>query len=964
MPTLPVAIDARRALEGARKYRQATESMNRGSDRARRGVERLERRTASLGAVASRAKLAIGGLFAGLGATVALRSAISTIARFEETMGTVRGITRATNEDFAALSEQARSLGATTRFSAAEAADGLLFLARAGFETNESLSALPSTLQLAQAGAIELGEAADIASNVLAQFRLEAEDMVRVADILIMTANSANTDVRQLAEALSKTGPIAGALGISLEETAAAVGTLGNAGIQASVAGTNLRGVLAALLGPTDKAKSSIRALGLSIADVDPSTRSLIEIFKTFRDASLQAQDAVNIFGRRNAAASLVITSLIGDFEKLIEANENAAGEAERMAKIMDDNLIGAFKGLISATQELFLQMGDSGLRGVLRTIVDTMTGALRVLGGMEDTLTRNIAASKSLAISLKFLAVSGATFVALQLPSVLLSVAAAITKVTFALAKNPFGLLVIGVSAAIVTLIEYRDTMVTIGDRTVSIGDLVVATWEHVKEKFLFVLDTIQKAWGVVSNALAQIWSAAVNEVLKVIAAIPTGWTEVVKSIIAVAKEAANITVQIFVGMANSIVAVWDNLVIQFKAFAKTIGDIDLMDPQSFLRAFADLTVISTINMKAAGADIAGAFNDAFAKDFLGGIDPKIKTAIAELKSTVAAVFGEDFFGDLNKFFNPAAEIEDILSKAAARRAAREAEEAAKESVAPELTDTTGLLESIEAALAALEEQADDTNKVYEDWVKSLNESLEAIETEILVIRGATSEQLILNQAKARGIELSKEQLNQLTALQETIQARELELQKLQQLQDLYQDLGDTIGGVFQEVIFGGESAAKAIENMVRRVSELVFEMVVTQQIANAIAGALGSLGVFGGVVQGSAPITAPSVPSEKGNVFGGAHVPFRSGGTLITAPTSFALAGGRVGTAAEYQEEAIFPLTRDSSGNLGVRGAGSQSVVVNMTVVAQDANSFRRSEGQVIQSLQSRLKRVNRNT
>ncbi len=282
MPTLELAIDARRARLGASQFNSAAGSVTKSATGASGAVTRFNTAVGGVGAAARRATAPLTGLVAGFAGIAAASSAIRTIVDFEQTIATLQTVTQATTADLDRLEATARQLGATTRFSATEAGEGLVFLARAGFDANQAIAALPSTLDLATNGAIELGEAADFASNILSAFQLDASETERVVDTLVNTANSANTDVRQLAEALKFAAPIAGNLGITVEETAAAIGVLGDVGIQASLAGTNLRGIIAGLLGPTSGAQKVLAELGLTLEDIDPTTRSLTDIFKAF----------------------------------------------------------------------------------------------------------------------------------------------------------------------------------------------------------------------------------------------------------------------------------------------------------------------------------------------------------------------------------------------------------------------------------------------------------------------------------------------------------------------------------------------------------------------------------------------------------------------------------------------------------------------------------------------------------
>ena len=365
MPTFQVAIDSRKATAGAQQFNRSVDGMQRRATRfAKGGGKQMAG--------------ALKGLVAGFGALMVVRKAMKVIMEFETTMATLKGVTGATDEAMQSLATTARYYGATTRFSASEAGEGLLFLARAGFTVQEAIQALPATLTLATAGALDLGLAADIASNVLSQFGLKAAETQRIVDTLVNTANSANTDVKQLAEVMKMAGPVAGALGIKVEEAAAAAGVLGDSGIQASMAGTNLRGTLSALLGPTTKAEKVIKKLGLDVNQLNPATNNLASIFRKLRDAQMSAADAVEIFGRRNAAAALTMAAGVEKLEELTAANENATGVAQKNAKLLEDTISGSLKSLNSALEEQFLKSGSGGAASGFKAIIDGITYVIR----------------------------------------------------------------------------------------------------------------------------------------------------------------------------------------------------------------------------------------------------------------------------------------------------------------------------------------------------------------------------------------------------------------------------------------------------------------------------------------------------------------------------------------------------------------------------------------------------------
>lgn len=315
-----------------------------------------------------------------LGAAVAAGFSTKVIADFGQAMASVRAVTGATEFQFQALREEAKRLGATTRFSATEAAEGMLFLGRAGFTTDEIMKSIGPTLNLAQVGMIDLGDAADISSNILQGFRLEADQMQRVVDVMAKTVNSSNTDIRQLGDGMKLVAPVAAGLGVSLEETSAAVGALSNAGLQATLAGTGLRRVLAELESPTAASRKILKQYGVALEDVKPTTVGLTNALQRLKDAGIDTGDALKLFGQRGGPAFEVLASSIDDIRDMNAEFDNAGGTAKEMARIMDDTLAGAMKKALSRLQDLIITLGDAGAEEALINLFNGLAAILTQL--------------------------------------------------------------------------------------------------------------------------------------------------------------------------------------------------------------------------------------------------------------------------------------------------------------------------------------------------------------------------------------------------------------------------------------------------------------------------------------------------------------------------------------------------------------------------------------------------------
>jgi len=488
-----------------------------------------EKETKKAGGAFKRLKdsiFSVSGALTALGGAFVLRATLGVIRDFQTAMSGVRAVTGATEAQFAELSAEARRLGATTQFSAREAAEGMRFLGQAGFDTNEILAATEPALRLAQAGMLSLGEAADIVSNIMSGFGIEAQKTQFVADILAVTAANANTNIRQMGEAMKFVAPIAASTGQSIEDMAAAVGVLGDAGLQGSLAGAGLRTAILQLTAVTPVAEQAIAGLGLTIEDLDPTTNSFIDILKKLEEANLGAGDAAQIFGKRSAVGILALIQSIPRLEEMREKIGSAAGALDEMARIMEDNLNGSIKNMISVMQEAILQTGDAGLTGALRGVIDTVTGLLRALTGTLDPLDENAKLFKGLAAAVQILAGALAALAIGKIATVMVGFGSSVIKAVQAvrgltaaqtllnvvMLANPVFLVTAAIGAAIAAFLIFRDTTRSAVEAQRAFDDALDLTEEALDsyqeslvdadealkelstEKLLFSLTTLQK--------------------------------------------------------------------------------------------------------------------------------------------------------------------------------------------------------------------------------------------------------------------------------------------------------------------------------------------------------------------------------------------------------------------------------------------------------------------------------------
>jgi len=381
---LSVAIDARGATEGAKVFSKATDRIKRASHDVAAAGKRAGDATkkASSGAAFSTMQryLALSVAIGGVGA--ALRTAVRVSADFELSQATLKGVLRATSDEMERLESTARLAGARTVFTATQTSDALIFLARAGFSVNDSISALPATLDLAAAGGLDLAKSADLASNIVSQFGLAADQTRRVADVLVTTSNNANTSILQLGQSMKFGGSIAGAMNKNIEEIAAMIGVMGNAGIQATMAGTATRQMLLSLVDPSARAK---KAFAEFFEVIDITSDSMVDIFKEMRSLGFNEQDLAILFGREASSAAIQILNNLNEVERLIKKNEAAAGSAADLAKEKIDTLDGSFRTLKSAVEEAYLQMMDNGPKIAIRELIDLTTAVVRNMTDMDE---------------------------------------------------------------------------------------------------------------------------------------------------------------------------------------------------------------------------------------------------------------------------------------------------------------------------------------------------------------------------------------------------------------------------------------------------------------------------------------------------------------------------------------------------------------------------------------------------
>lgn len=481
------------------------------------------------GAQSSRASY--GAQFAiGAGQMMLLKSLASNFAapiklgmEFDKTMARVGAVSNASAEDLGRLRDKARELGASTVFSASQAAEGMTYLAMAGFKTDDMLKAMPGMLNLASAGQVDLANASDIAASMLNGFGLEASQINRVADTMVNTFANSSTDLQGLGETMKYVAPVAASMGVDLETVAAMAGKLGDNAIRGSQAGTAMRAVFTRLVAPAKEGQKALYALGVSVKDAQGNVRAMPDVLKDIGSAlqklpqAAQAAIKNDIFGQEamSAAGILMNNAVDGTLQNFIDKVKES-GSAERVAIQQTNNLDGELASLNSAYEETQLILSEA-VTPAIRKCTVFLTQGISAVGSFaknhETLLKVLVAVGASIGGVIAMMATfnmiwGGAGYIimsavagALKLWKVLMLLKNAILIVKSAMIifnavmfANPIGLVIAAIAALI------------------AIGVLLYKNWDLIKEKAAAL-------WSWFSEKcpwLANVFSSAFNNIVE----------------------------------------------------------------------------------------------------------------------------------------------------------------------------------------------------------------------------------------------------------------------------------------------------------------------------------------------------------------------------------------------------------------------------------------------------------------
>ncbi|MFL4947476.1 phage tail tape measure protein [Streptomyces sp. MMS24-I31] len=346
----------------------------------------------------------LGALLAGGAILFGLHDIVHAGNEYTDSMNKFLEVTRASGAQMSAAGREAQSLGADMKLpsaNAAEAADAMVELAKAGLSAQDAIKAARGTIQLSAAARTDVATAAKIEGDVMDQFALKSTEATHVADVLANTANSASGELMDIYYAMKYVGPIAHTMGVSIKDTATAVGLLGKSGIIGETAGTALRSALVNMAKPTKQAKTGLHELGIEAFDSNGKFKGLQYVITQLGKASerMSTQQftaaAAMAFGKPALAGMVALAHQGGEAFQQFGTQVGRVGGAAALAAAESKGLGGAMRGLGKQLQSAFLQvyLGVApGLEKITRSMTQGVSAAIpyiksgiRIAGDLWD---------------------------------------------------------------------------------------------------------------------------------------------------------------------------------------------------------------------------------------------------------------------------------------------------------------------------------------------------------------------------------------------------------------------------------------------------------------------------------------------------------------------------------------------------------------------------------------------------
>lgn len=542
-------------------------------------------------------------------------ASVATAANFEKSMSNVAALSGATGKDLEDLTNIAKEMGATTQFSASEAADALGYMALAGWKTEESMSALPGILDLAAASNMGLAEASDMVTDYLSAFQQEADQAGRMADVLAYAQANSNTTTQALGEAFKNCAVNANSFGLDIEQTTALLGKLGDQGLKGSEAGTALNAVFRDM---SSKMKDGAIAIGdtnVKITDANGNFKSMAEIVGAVQKATDGLSDSEKMVALQSTftadsikAMSILMNTGSDSITEFTNELYNSKGAASEMAGVMNDNLSGQLTALKSALEGAAISIGNA-LLPVIKTLVSFIQNLVDWFNGLNPSIQTTI-----VVIGLLITTLGPVILIIGKLATLIGGLITTITTLVqwfkfISLMAQVLGISIGAIAAPIVLLMAKIAALI-------AIGVLLISNWDTVKAKCSEIWKgTIQPLITNVTNAIKSV--------------ITTGWNAIRSTIQSTTSAIRNIVQSIFSAISSiisSITSAWRNTMSSVWSGIRSAVSTGVNAIRSTISSvFSGIQSILTAPFRAAQGVISG---------ILGGISSAISKVTSAIKN------------------------------------------------------------------------------------------------------------------------------------------------------------------------------------------------------------------------------------------------------------------------------------------------------------------------------------------
>lgn len=634
--------------------------------------------------------LPVTGAVAGLGT-----AAVTTAANFESSMSQVQATMGITKDSMSTvdgqsvntmdtLSKLAKKMGAETAFSASECAEALNYLALAGYDTQQMCDTLPTVLNLAAAGDIELASASDMVTDAMSALGMGVDEAGTMVDQMAKTASTTNTSVAQLGEGILTIGATAKSIKGGTAELNTALGILANNGIKGAEGGTHLRNIILSLQNPTDKAALAMEQLGLQVYDSEGNMRSMNDILGDLNSGmdGMTAAEKSNIIGKifnktDLSSVNALLANTGSTWDDLQKSISDSGGAAGQMADTQLDNLQGQITILKSALEGLAISFGEL-LMPAIKQIVGWVQKFVEWLNSLDDGTKKTVVTIALLAAALgpvlivvgKVVSAVGTIMTVVpKIAGVINTVKGAFAALNTTMLANPIVLIVAAIAALVVAFIYlwnncdgFRQFWIDLWE---NIKQAAITAWEAVKSFLTTAWEAIKNTATTIFEALKAFFSTIWEGIKLIFSTV----AEVIKTIIVTYFNVyKTIITTVFNAIKIVVTTVWNAI--------KTVITTVVTAIQTFITTAWNTikTVISTV-VNAIRTVVSGAFNAMWTgiTTTVGNIVTTIKTGFQTAVSFItglaksAVKWGTDIIDGIVKGIkNCIGKVKDAVSNVA----------------------------------------------------------------------------------------------------------------------------------------------------------------------------------------------------------------------------------------------------------------------------------------------------------